>query len=1013
MMFKEILKHIDFEANEALLFVNQKDEKNIGEARRKILYLAKKDYLADAVFFQIKDNNKYIPQIFIFNNTKNDKFDNISLIEIHKRFWSSEIVPLYFVLEQAEIKIYNTKQKISINKDEKEEINPTEILDVTTKLDSKFQEKKKLYTPFLFQNGLFLETQYYIENYLKNSITKESPFEILIENLHELRKDLVESKIPIEIANKIVVFTILIKYLEEKKDENDNNVFTVKSNIFKEKWEVSNFSELIKARSFIKLLDYLAEKFNGKIFELLTAEKKQIENLPQKTLNHLSDFLNANYKTKSKQLYLWRLYSFRYLPVELISRIYEEFLPDKSGVVYTPPFLVDLLIDECMPLDDYKKFADNRFKIIDPACGSGIFCVSAYQRLIDWHIINNYKKTNIWNKNIGIETLKEILVENIFGVDKEQEAVNIAVFSLILALLEKLTPIQLWEDLDFGDKRKNTNKKFNNLKENNIICDNFFNYLQTDENDFDLVIGNPPFIRKNFDKLRKKYNLKFSKAIPANLSMLFLDQSIKLLKNNGLQCLILPASSILYNDGAMEYRNIFLKKYIVPQIIDFTHLRETLFKSGKKKNKGRVATCAFFAKKHIPEQKYNILHLISHRTVNEENKMFFSFDTYDFHFISINVALTKKYIWKSNLVGGSRLNWIVERLNTIKPKFKDFLQKKIKKYSWAYKEGYKVAKKNHIAPYITNKYYLPENAFTKTGIDYSKIKIEKAKKFEGKSIEQVFKKNQIIIKKIVSSNGIIPIERIDYKEVQKYQTENKEENKDRLCFKNGLVGIHFNDNDVKLAKEIVNTFRKINNKVFSLICILTSGATLIRKETLIVKKDIDNLPFPQNETDKQALQLSQVEQIWQEDVLNYYIHQGKASKNNPLNEVASNEMLKNYSDTFVWIMNLNYNPIREKSFKTSKITKTQSYIAIEFSYCKENIELSFEKKTEEEYKNYFETQIGKVKMITRIVEYIDFANNKIYFIKPFQKRYWLKSIADRDAMKCFVEFGNNVFKEDR
>lgn len=1011
-MFKDILKHIDFEGDEALLFVNQRDDKNIGEVRRKILYLAKDDYFADAVFFQIKDNNKYIPQIFIFDNTKNDKFDDISLIEIHKRFWSSEIVPIYFVLEEKEIKIYNTKKRISTKK-EKEIIEPVDILEISKRIDSKFQEKKKIYSPFLFKNGSFWETEYYIEEYLKKSITKESPFEILIENLHGLRKDLTDSGISIEIANKIVVFTILIKYLEEKKDENGNSVFTVKENIFAKKWNVNDFSELIKAGKFLKLLDYLSEKFNGKIFELREEEKRQIEKLPPNILNHLSYFVNANYKTKSKQLALWRLYSFRYLPVELISRIYEEFIPDKSGVVYTPPFLVDLLIDECMPLDDYEKFENKNFKVIDPACGSGIFCVSAYQRLIDWHIINNYKKTKIWNKNIDIEILKEILVENIFGVDKEQEAVNIAVFSLILSLLEKLTPIQLWEDLDFGDKRKNTNKKFKNLKEKNIVHDDFFNYLQTSDKDFDLVVGNPPFIRQNFNKLKQDYDLQIPKELPANLSMLFLDQSIKLLKNTGLQCLVLPTSSILYNDGAIEYRNLFLKNYTIPQIIDFTHLRETLFKSGKKKNRGRVATCAFFAKKKKPEKNYNILHLISRRTINEENKMFFSFDTYDFHFVPLDIALSQKYIWKSNLVGGGRLNWIVDRLSKIKPIFEEYLGKRIESDNWAYKEGYKVAKKIHIAPYITNKYYLPESAFTERGIDYSKIKIEKAEKFEGKSIEQIFIKNQIVIKKIISNNGTIPIEIIDYKEVQKYQVENIEENKNRLCFKNGLIGIHFKDNDIRIAKEIVDTFKNINNKAYSLICILMSGATLIRKETLIVKKDIDKLPYPQTEEEKQSLQLSKVEQIWQEDVFNYYIHQGKSSKNNPLNKSADDTMLKNYADTFTWLMNLNYNPVKEKSFKTSKITKTQSYIAVEFHYCKENIEMTFEEKTETEYQNYFEKQIGKAKKITRIVEYIDFANNRIYYIKPLQKRYWIKSIADRDAMKCFAEFGNNIFKENR
>jgi len=116
---------------------------------------------------------------------------------------------------------------------------------------------------------------------------------------------------------------------------------------------------------------------------------------------------------------------------------------------------------------------------------------------------------------------------------------------------------------------------------------------------------------------------------------------------------------------------------------------------------------------------------------------------------------------------------------------------------------------------------------------------------------------------------------------------------------------------------------------------------------------------------------------------------------------------------FLIIINLNYNPVKGKSFRTGKITKTKSYIAVEFHYCEENIDMSFEEKTEAEYQNYFEAQIGRNKKITRIVEFIDFVNNKIYYIKPRQKRYWLKSIADRDAMKCFAEFGNNIFNEER
>jgi len=268
------------------------------------------------------------------------------------------------------------------------------------------------------------------------------------------------------------IFCILIKYLEEKKDENANSVFSIGGNIFQKKWNTDDFSDLIKKGKFIELLSYLSEKFNGKIFELTESEKKIILNLPASVLKKLSDFVQANYKTKNKQLFFFFLYDFRYLPVELISRIYEEFITDIKGVVYTPTFLVDFLIDECMPLENYESFKDGKFKIIDPACGSGIFCVSAYQRLIDWHIINEYKnsgKKKIWNKDLNIETLKKILRENIFGVDIQEQAVQIAVFSLTLAMLEKLTPMQLWDSLDFEDRNDKKEKKFNDLKERNIL----------------------------------------------------------------------------------------------------------------------------------------------------------------------------------------------------------------------------------------------------------------------------------------------------------------------------------------------------------------------------------------------------------------------------------------------------------------------------------------------------------------------------------------------------------------
>src|SRR5690606_10602152 len=139
------------------------------------------------------DKQKSIPQFFIYDNTINNKFETVKLTEIHKRLWSSEIVPLYFVFEKNEVKIYNAKQKITINGNKKESIEYKDILILSKKVEAEFEKKKNIYSPYLFQNGSFWETEYFIKKYLENSITKESPFEILITNLHELKKELTDS----------------------------------------------------------------------------------------------------------------------------------------------------------------------------------------------------------------------------------------------------------------------------------------------------------------------------------------------------------------------------------------------------------------------------------------------------------------------------------------------------------------------------------------------------------------------------------------------------------------------------------------------------------------------------------------------------------------------------------------------------------------------------------------------------------------------------------------------------
>jgi type I restriction-modification system DNA methylase subunit len=143
-----------------------------------------------------------------------------------------------------------------------------------------------------------------------------------------------------------------------------------------------NLENMIQNNKLSCLLSALTEHFNGGIFDIDETFKQRLNN---SDIRSLAQFFDAGYKT---DLFGWKEYSFEHIPVELISNFYEEFIPQttetieknrkNTGAVYTPSFLVNLLIDECLPLDNL----DENVKLIDPTCGSGIFLVTAYKRLV-------------------------------------------------------------------------------------------------------------------------------------------------------------------------------------------------------------------------------------------------------------------------------------------------------------------------------------------------------------------------------------------------------------------------------------------------------------------------------------------------------------------------------------------------------------------------------------------------------------------------------------------------------
>lgn len=910
-------------------------------------------YKADAVYFRyISTYQKYIPQIYIYDFTR-DISENLDkeITQIHKKLWNNGQVPIFFVFTKTEVKIFNCLKSPNISG--KEFISqPIEIVSILSKVDKNIKKKNfQNFSASFFSNGTFWENSKYKNQFKIN----DSAYEKLLQHLKDCRKELKDKKIfeSEELANKFILMSILIKYLEEREDDQGNKVFT--ADFFSKFDKSNNFEDVLRKGSLcLDLFDYLSQHFNGQVFEWTTSEKQILK---KTNFSLVADFISAKIDNNG-QMTLFSLYSFNDLPVELISNVYEEFSSksdSKKGVVYTPPFLVNFLIDECMPIYN----PQDKFKVLDPACGSGIFLVSAFKRLVEWwRIKNNFSEPDL-------EQLREILLNNIFGVDIESEAVRVAIFSLSLAMCEFLSPKVIWDQL-----------KFENLNDKNLFSQDFFHLIHDKKikEEFDLVIGNPPFAESltEFGTKIEKLKPKDKRKIPRNqIALMFLEQSIEFCKKGALLCFILPSGSLLYNSNSHEFRKSFFEKYNVPQIIDFSYLSRILFGQG-----GDVSVSALFVKNE-EMKKNDLLHIVVKRTKSSKEKLYFELDHYDFNYIRRDIAINNKFVWKCNLLGGGRILNIISKFSELRT-LDEYLQEKILNNKWFYGEGFQIdINSTKKADYLTNKLSLPTEAFTKDGIDKEQLFILEQKYFSRARKQEVFKTPRIIIKKIIEEN-VIPVEFVDYD----------------LSFKADIVGIHAPDEQIEDLKKIVSWIKNNRSLVFYMLC--TSGRILISRSTSIIKNDINNIPYPENIND---LELSELENIIIDDTINHITEFFRSGENSKLMIKTDKNDLENFGDIYCSILNSVYKD-EKKEFKVLNFEQKSNFVIYSFYYGSEKPKVNFDY-VKDDINTLIENNIYNNLKINRVLRF--YSENIIHIIKPNQKRYWLKSIAIRDADETFLD----------
>jgi hypothetical protein len=386
--------------------------------------------------------------------------------------------------------------------------------------------------------------------------------QMLLGNMRYIRDELANrGLVDDDVCHDLLARVIFVQFLFDRKDQDGNPALTKgklhrlhKEGILKRRH--SSFESILADYDdAYRLFDWLNTKFNGDLFPGKgdSAEArakgwaKERSVVSSTHLSLLAEFIRGDLDMQSRQACLWPQYAFDVIPLEFISSIYETFVIERAsrdGIFYTPPHMVDFVLDRVLPWHG----STWDLKILDPSCGSGIFLVKAFQRLV-----HRWKAANP-GQPVRAEVLRRLLERNIFGVDIDPHAVRVACFSLYLAMCDEIEPRHYWTQVSFPP-----------MRDVRLIRSDYFAETESgfsgarDAGAYDLIIGNAPWGDGVITDCARDWAKDERRKWPItnnDIGGLFVAKAMELIKQGGQVALIQSANSLLFNIAgtATEFR---------------------------------------------------------------------------------------------------------------------------------------------------------------------------------------------------------------------------------------------------------------------------------------------------------------------------------------------------------------------------------------------------------------------------------------------------------------------------
>ncbi|MCB0196016.1 MAG: N-6 DNA methylase [Anaerolineae bacterium] len=959
----------------------------------------------DAVYFyRPPTGGTSIPYIF-FRKLRGQSKPEIAqeLAELHRLAWNMGRAPLLFAaLPDGHVRIYDLyKTPTQVGRDYQAGL--IESLDAFTQTE----KLRQTYHRWEFESGRFWRHNQ------DRFDPKNRADQLLLQNLKTLRTTLIgklpdlEPQIASDVVHRLLARAIFIKYLEDRTDSNGQNVFP---NDFFSQFvdQATCFADvLIDKDATFELFKALNQQFNGDLFPITAPESEHIQITH---LEELAPFLGGRVRLTDKQLGLWQFYSFDVIPIEFISSIYEEFFHiserevtkqkvAKTGTHYTPHHLVSLMVDEIFPWEG----TEISLNTLDPACGSGIFLVEIYRRLIaHWEQIHP-------DKQIQFQDLKELLTQNIYGIDLDPNAVHVAAFSLYLTLCDFLEPRQIRE------------VKFPLLRQKNLFprADFFDDKQPFNTKQFDLIIGNPPWQSSLTDKAKaycdwqKKLFPERQFSPDKQIAIPFLWRSIQFCKPTGEICLLMPSKGLLFNRSGTytDFRQDFLASYHVETIINLSAYRHILFKNAT----GPGAIIIY--KPTAPDEDIPILYCSPKPTHSKDDQWQFVIEPQDIAELPREEAHDNDVIWKVAMWGGPRDYELIKRLNSLPYQtFEQVCDSRDPK--WVHAEGIVVGNKKYEVSWLVGKPYLDIKRFNRFSILEATLPLFKEKWVQrsAKTRQAIFQTPHIVVKQSPMAGE---------KSLQSAFLDQD------AIFKHSILGIHGPEKDIDYLAQCCLV---LNSQILLYVALMTSRRWLIERDEL-EKDEIMNFPMPpdlfkdpitvsdlqnladdpdwETKVNKQAEQLYDLtlqEQILIDDAfdytLDYFRRKDKSIALDPtFNSQHGEQHLTEYLQTLQNTLQNSFGqPFRAIIYQGEKSPlRIVALRLISESIAEITTEPSEQAldKILTELNEYLTNQRSPGVFIKRHVR--AYLGKTIYIVKPDQKRHWTRSMALRDADEIYAD----------